>query len=113
MLKDFIRDFAGRWVCDTRADQNVEGLWQKGDALRIVAIHTPAIDQSGVQLEWQAEKDGKVALALHGITAWDPAAKFLRSIGYTSAGLFVDSTFTKQGEHWVQNGSVFFRMVLS
>ena len=106
LLNNYMKDFAGRWVSEGAVDQDIEGLWKKGDTLRFVVVHAPTIDQSGMRYEWQAENNGKVVVTLYGITAWDPDNKCLRSVGFADPGFFSESTITKNEDQWVQKGSV-------
>ena len=108
LLKDYIRDFAGRWVCTTVVDQDIDGIWKKGETLTFVVVNAPTSDLNGMHYQWQAEKEGKAVVTIQGITAWDPDKKCIRSVGFAAPGLFSEGLITRDGDRWVNRSAVTF-----
>ena len=57
-------------------------------------MQVPTEDQSGMHYKWQVERDGRVAGTAHGITAWDPGKKNLRTVGFALPGFLVESNIS-------------------
>ncbi len=108
VLNEYIKDFSGRWVCEATADHTVEGYFSKGETVNFVAVYTPTPDQAGLRYEWQAKKDGKLAITTHGLATWDPAKGCLRTVGFAQPGFLVESTITRDGGKWVEKSAITF-----
>ncbi len=106
VMDDFIRTFAGRWVCDSIADEDIDGYTKKGDKFRVRITHTPFPDNSGVQQEWELESGGVIRGKSHGIAIWDPASKSIKGYGNATGGFHVATTYTKEDGKWVQSSVI-------
>ncbi len=108
LVEPYIKTFAGRWVCETEADEDIEGYMKKGEIVRMVSVQTPLADRSGLQSAWHLEKDGVVRGRSHTIAVWDPASKSIKASGSATGGFFVTSESKKVDGKWVDRSTLVY-----
>jgi hypothetical protein len=108
LVEDYISTFAGRWVCETEAEQDIEGYMKKGEIVQMAIVQTPLPDGTGLQTAWQLAKDGVVRGRSHGIAVWDPESKTVKTFGSATGGYHVKSEVRKVDGKWVDHSVVVY-----
>jgi hypothetical protein len=108
LLEQYIQSFSGRWVSEFVGDEDIEGYVSKGEKVRLETFNMATVDNSAVRMEWQLAKDGVVRGRSFSLLTWDPAAQVLRVLGSATGGFQAETTFTKDGDKWLQKSVLTF-----
>ena len=88
-------------------DEDIEGYVSKGEKVRLETFNMATEDNSAVRMEWQLAKDGVVPGKFQPVDVGSRGASAPRP-GKRSGGFQVETTFTKDGDKWLQKSAVTF-----
>lgn len=108
LLDAYMRANEGRWVCETVADQDIEGYMKKGERVRMESVRTVMPGRLGLNNQWHLEKDGEIRGRSSGMAVWDPTTNSIRTYGTATGGYRVESCVRLVDNQWTDETTIIY-----